>query len=153
MTNVEMVNRASDIVATLGLMRNTKDASGFNDWLHPFGVAERVKHYGEIIQTVALLHDVVEDMGITLKDLEDKDFPEVVVNAVDHLTRRAEEPYEEYIERLSHNKMAIVVKIADLQYNLNRVDYGVPEEKAKKWRTRWVQAMRFLRDKLAIENL
>jgi (p)ppGpp synthase/HD superfamily hydrolase len=148
MTPVEMVNKAAELVIRIGFSLNKKDYSGFIDVLHPLGVGERVKHYGEIAQTLGILHDVEEDYGLTREDLLEYGFPKEVVDIVDILTRKEEEPYEDYITRVLTNPLAIIIKIADLQYNLNRVDYGLSPEKANKLRTRWVAAMRLLRDRL-----
>ena len=68
---------------------------------------------------VALLHDVVEDTPITLDDLRDKGYSDEIIVAIDALTRRTDETYSAYIERLSNNKLARRVKIADLQHNLD----------------------------------
>ena len=69
-------------------------------------------------QIVAVLHDVVEDTCVELRDLEDAGFPAEVVAALDALTHRADETYDEYIERVAANDMARRVKLADLQDNL-----------------------------------
>lgn len=67
---------------------------------------------------VALLHDVVEDSDVTLEELS-KTFPEKIVAAVDAITRREDETYEAYINRVSENKIARKVKIADLKDNMD----------------------------------
>lgn len=85
--------------------------------LHPVFVADQMDTEDETI--VALLHDVVEDTPITLDDLRDKGYSDEIVVAIDALTRRTDETYSAYIERLSNNKLARRVKIADLQHNLD----------------------------------
>jgi hypothetical protein len=82
---------------------------------HPLAVCEAVKTVEE--KTVAILHDVVEDSNITLDDLR-KDFPENIVDAVDHVTRRDGEKYKDFIIRAKRNEIARVVKIADIEHNL-----------------------------------
>ena len=84
--------------------------------LHPVFVADQMDTEDETI--VALLHDVVEDTPITLDDLRDKGYSDEIVVAIDALTRRTGETYSAYIERLSNNKLARRVKIADLRHNL-----------------------------------
>ncbi|MGH9230352.1 MAG: GTP pyrophosphokinase [Acidimicrobiales bacterium] len=69
-------------------------------------------------QIVAVLHDVVEDTGIELRHLVDAGCPPEVVAAVDSITRRADESYGEYIERVAGNEIARRVKLADLRENL-----------------------------------
>ena len=73
------------------------------------------------LQTVAWLHDIVEDTKVTLDDIKDL-YPEEIVEAVALLTHnRKEMDYQSYIDRLcnSGNAIAIRVKIADQEDNLN----------------------------------
>lgn len=69
-------------------------------------------------QMAAVLHDVVEDTDRELRDLVEAGFPDAVVAAVDCLTHRSNEPYDQYIERLVLNDVARRVKIIDLKENL-----------------------------------
>ena len=85
---------------------------------------------------VALLHDIVEDTDITLDDLRAKGFDEEIVNAVDAITRRKEEiKYFDFIERVKKNDIARIVKIRDLEDNMDitRLDtFGDYEQKRLK---------------------
>jgi guanosine-3',5'-bis(diphosphate) 3'-pyrophosphohydrolase len=72
----------------------------------------------------AALHDVVEDTGITQEQLFDFGFPREVVDAVMLLTRpRTKHDYYEYVRKIkaSGNRIAIVVKLADLEDNLDPI--------------------------------
>jgi (p)ppGpp synthase/HD superfamily hydrolase len=69
-------------------------------------------------QMAAVLHDVVEDTECEIRDLADRGFPDAVVTAIEYLTRRPNEVYADYIERLSANDVARRVKIIDLRHNL-----------------------------------
>jgi (p)ppGpp synthase/HD superfamily hydrolase len=69
-------------------------------------------------QIVALLHDVVEDSPVTLRDLTDQGFETPIVHAVDCLSRRSGEPYADYIDRIATDDLAREVKLADLADNL-----------------------------------
>lgn len=91
------------------------DKGGMPYVFHPLHVAEQMED--EYSTCVALLHDTVEDGGIELSDLYEADFPEEIVRTVDILTRREDEPYMEYIERLKENSLAVKVKLADLDHN------------------------------------
>jgi len=82
---------------------------------HPIRVAERCSEKAKI---VALLHDTVEDTYITLETIN-KEFGIDISNAIRMLTHIKGVPYMEYIERLSENKLAKEVKIADLLDNLD----------------------------------
>ena len=68
---------------------------------------------------VALLHDVVEDCGISLDELRRRGAPEAVVAAVDGLTRRDGETYEQFIDRAAGDPVARRVKLADLEDNMD----------------------------------
>lgn len=69
-------------------------------------------------QIAAVLHDVVEDTDVNLRDLVRAGYPAEVIAAVDALSHRAHEPYEDYIERVAVNEIACRVKLADLRENL-----------------------------------
>jgi hypothetical protein len=69
-------------------------------------------------QMAAVLHDVVEDTDLELRDLEEAGYPTELVAAIDSLTLRPEEPYDEYIERLASNDIARRVKVLDVKENL-----------------------------------
>ena len=70
---------------------------------------------------VAMLHDVVEDTPMTLKDLRSAGFSGEVCRAVNCLTRRPGEAYEVMISRVAANALARRVKIADLEDNMDPV--------------------------------
>ncbi len=82
---------------------------------------------------VAVLHDVVEDCGVTLDMLRRKGLPEEEVVAVQALTKNPGEDYEAFIERAGKNALACKVKLADLADNSDRSRYQaiVPEDEAR----------------------
>jgi hypothetical protein len=67
----------------------------------------------------AVLHDVVEDTDWTIDRLRREGFSETVLAAIDCLTRRDGETYEEFIERAAVNPVARRVKLADLEDNMD----------------------------------
>ena len=74
----------------------------------------------EKASVAALLHDVLEDTEMTIANLESKGFDEEIIKAVDALTRRKEEDkYFDFIERVANNDIARIVKIYDLEDNMN----------------------------------
>lgn len=70
-------------------------------------------------QIVAVLHDVVEDTTITLDELRAVGFSAQIVEALDCVTRRETESYSEFIERSQSNELARIVKLADLEDNMD----------------------------------
>ena len=66
-------------------------------------------------QMAALLHDTMEDCGVTRELLEQQGFPEKVIVAVEHLTKDDEgkADYNKAIDRVMKNPIAVKVKLAD----------------------------------------
>lgn len=95
------------------------DKGGNDYFIHVTNVAFNwnLTHFQK---TVAILHDVLEDTWVTERILRHL-FPEGICNSVVTLTRKGSESYDDYIERIatSGNIDAMVVKIADLNDNMN----------------------------------
>ncbi|MHC8362419.1 HD domain-containing protein [Pseudomonas sp. LS2P72] len=91
------------------------DKGGSPYILHPLKVMLRVATLEERI--VAVLHDVVEDCGISLDDLRKEGFSEVVLTAIESITKVPGESYEAFVERAAQNPIGRVVKLADLEEN------------------------------------
>lgn len=81
-------------------------------------------------QCAAMLHDIIEDTDMTLDELKEKGFNDNVINAIDCITRRKDEKYVDYIDRLCYNDIARLVKIMDLWHNME-VDRGYKAFKEK----------------------
>ena len=103
----------------------TYAATGQPFILHPLRVMLRFEE--PLLQTVAVLHDVVEDTDVSLESLSRAGFRAEVIS-VDALTRRPGEPYHLYIERVARDQVASRVKCADLAENLanNQRDPAAP---------------------------
>lgn len=84
---------------------------------HPLHIAKMLNSEDEII--TALLHDVIEDSNITKKDLIDFGFNKNVINALSCLTRKRNEDYFSYINKVKSNTLAKKIKILDLEHNLD----------------------------------
>jgi len=100
--------------------RDQVDKAGAPYVDHPRRVAAAVAG-GWAAETVAWLHDVVEDTGVTLADLRDQGFAEEVCRAVDAITRRRAEPPDDYYARVAADPLALQVKRADLADNSDPV--------------------------------
>ncbi|HEV2147954.1 MAG TPA: HD domain-containing protein [Longimicrobiaceae bacterium] len=122
--------------------RGQKDRAGAPYILHPLRMMFRVETDAEKI--VAVLHDVVEDTDWTLDDLRAEGFPEDVVTAVDHLTRREGEDYDEFVRRAAAHPVARRVKIADLEDNMDVRRTGTVTDDDTERLTRYHRAWRSL---------
>ena len=122
--------------------RGQKDRAGAPYILHPLRMMFRVETDAE--KMAAVLHDVVEDTAWTLDGLRAEGFPEDVVAAVDHLTRRESESYEEFVRRAAAHPVARRVKIADLEDNMDVRRTGTVTQKDVDRLTRYHRAWRSL---------
>lgn len=110
--------------------------------LHPIMVALNVESDDEKI--VALLHDVVEDTGTTLDDLWEAGFSDRIIEAVDVLTKKDSENYEDYLCRVKENELAKNVKIADLRHNSDVSRLKTVNEKDVARITKYLKALCYL---------
>lgn len=124
------------------------DKAGAPYILHPIRVMLRMRTREE--QIVALLHDTIEDtrhaeIPAARWNLDKlwKFFPsETLRDAIDAITRRDDEPYEDYIRRVAANELARAVKIEDLADNRDpaRALPSTPENERRLDRYLWAQA-------------
>lgn len=91
------------------------DKAGVDYIQHPLYVASQVNTEQE--KAVALLHDVIEDSDITAADLFASGLSNEVVTAVQILTKKKGQSYQEYLGKVKSNNLARVVKLADLKHN------------------------------------
>ncbi|HRW07842.1 MAG TPA: HD domain-containing protein [Caldilineaceae bacterium] len=109
------------------------DRAGQPYILHPLRMMMRLATQSAALRTeeredaqiVAILHDVVEDTPTTLEDLRAAGFAERILDAIDCVTRREEESYDEFVTRSESNPLARLVKLADLEDNMDLKRIGV----------------------------
>ena len=97
-----------------------KDLDGNPVILHPLTVGLKGRNHEEMI--AGFLHDVVEDTHETFAGLLMKGVDRTIVEALKLLTHEEGTDYYNYVQRIidSGNPIAIHVKQADLQHNLER---------------------------------
>lgn len=119
-----MTDKHVSILGYIGSKAMNKD-----EVTHAWRVAESATKYSsdDHIYIVALLHDVVEDGYTTFENLQKMyDLDSEQIAALDAITRRKDEQYFDYIQRVKQNEMAKTVKLADLQDNINRCAEDLP---------------------------
>lgn len=85
---------------------------------HPIRVMEMGKTEDEKI--VGVLHDVIEDTDWTFERLEAEGFSPEVIAALRCVTKTSEnENYDDFIDRVKKNPLAVAVKINDLTDNMD----------------------------------
>lgn len=107
--------------------RGQKDKAGEPYILHPLWVMSKMESEDE--RVVAVLHDVFEDCDIAINDV---DLSLVQKEALVLLTRPKGMSYKSYIERIATNEIAIKVKMADLEHNMDYKRYASSISKMEK---------------------
>jgi (p)ppGpp synthase/HD superfamily hydrolase len=104
------------------------DKAGAPYVLHPLRMMLRMSSIDERI--VAVLHDVCEDCpGCTLDRLHREGFSERIIDALQSVTKRDGEGYEDFVRRSAANPIGRRVKLADLRDNSDLSRIAVPSER------------------------
>jgi len=139
--------------AAIGLALDAHE--GQRDWngcpfiLHPMRVGMALaQQYDELHGAVGVLHDSVEDSnGLITKEIIAANCGTLVAEAVDLLTRREAEHYDdEYLVRVMTDRLATRVKLADLADNLGPFRLMVANDHQAKVLVRHGRALHRVRD-------
>ena len=123
--------------------KGQKDKGGANYILHPLKVAELCPH--DICKVIALLHDEIEDCGLTTTELDEKGIYPIIHGRVKLLTHQEGQTYQEYLEAIAEDPYAREVKIADLTHNMDLSRIPNPTEKDFERVEKYKKALAFLR--------
>lgn len=119
------------------------DKAGKDYIEHPLRVMHSVN--GDTEKIVAVLHDTLEDTAITFEELENL-FGSVIASAVKTLSKAEGEDYFDFIKRVKQNPIAVTVKVADLQDNLDASRLETITEKDLKRFEKYQKALRLLNE-------
>ena len=115
------------------------------------GHVTRVMNAGqtEDEKIVGVLHDLIEDTPWTIDDLRQEKFSERVIEAVQCLTKTSEsENYDDFIDRVRNNPLAVQVKLNDLRDNMDIRRMPVVTEKDVTRLNKYIKAYRSLTESL-----
>lgn len=108
--------------------------------LHPLHVAMQLGSQDE--KVVAILHDVLEDTEVTEDDLVREGIKPRQLAALHALTKREGQTYDQYLRAVADNQLARVVKMADLEHNmdLTRLKYvsKADRQRHEKYQATWL---------------
>ena len=102
------------------------DKAGEHYILHPLRVMLAMET--DLERIVAILHDVVEDSGITLENLRAEGFSEDALAAIDALSKREGESKMDAAARAKRDPLALRVKLADNADNQDMIRASNPTE-------------------------
>ncbi len=145
---------------------DTLDKGGLLYVLHPMAVADRVEsHWGALPNLgrfgiimggssvesgiiVALLHDVWEDTNYG--ELSGLNYAQR--RALARITHQPGDTYAEYIAKIAGDRLATIVKLADLSHNLSpERQSALPIETQRSLESRYFKARQVLWDVLGVE--
>lgn len=137
-TNVPVLTHTNKAIRlVLSEMSTEKGMSrhdGRDYFVHPIAIAQRLLDFGysklyngvnltkeeskanyetDVLIATALLHDTLEDVDWVNKDYLIREYDEYLFQQVDNVTKRDNEPIEEYLKRVSSSRISAIVKIAD----------------------------------------
>ena len=97
--------------------KNQVDKGGKSYIEHPMRVMKQMT--SDAARIVAVLHDVIEDSDYSFDDLVAAGFSEEIVSAIVVLIKKKEVSYKNYLRGIKTNPIAVAVKLADLQDNMD----------------------------------
>ena len=114
--NLPIYKRSQELVEVL--FKDKIDKSGTNYMNHLKHVSQDFTSLR--MQSLGLLHDVLEDTDMTAKDLSCLGYDENFIKTLENLTNTSE-TYEKYIDKLilTNDKEAFEIKMKDLLNNLD----------------------------------
>lgn len=114
--------------------RGQFDKGGLPYITHPMRVWRALWGQPDCVQMAGLLHDVIEDSGMTYQSLRARGVPMDAAGIVVDVSRRPQETYHEFIDRITTPE-AIIVKLADIADNLDpvRADQLEANKRATLW--------------------
>lgn len=125
-----------------------KDKVGAPYILHCLRVLDSVKAQTDNVnsQCAAVLHDVIEDCGVTLPDLIAAGFSYETVQLVSHLSREAHQDYRKYLTQVADfSNDSVRIKLADLADNLEPARLArLPPEMRSLLTTKYTEAIEYL---------
>lgn len=97
---------------------------------------------GDDAVMAGLLHDILEDTDVTSEDLLEAGVPARVVRAVESVSKRPGEDYDELIDRAAADPLGRLVKLADNAWNLasNESLARTDQEGAKRLKAKYERA-------------
>ena len=120
-----------------------RDKAGAAYFQHPMRVAMNCEKDEEKI--VALLHDIIEDTDVTSEWLKEQGFPDEIVEAILSVTRNPGEDYQEFVARAKKNSIGRIVKIHDLEDNLNVLRLNVITPEMAERLSKYLKALEYLK--------
>ena len=140
MNDKELIQKAVSIATAVHAEQ--LDKGGMPYIMHPLRVAEKCSTIDE--KVVAILHDTIEDGDISPEYLLHQGFSQQIVDAVLSVTKQKGEDYEAFVKRASLNPIGRIVKLKDIEDNMDIRRLTILDEEALTRLQKYHRAYRFL---------
>lgn len=97
--------------------KGQRDKAGAPYILHPLRVMLQMDTEPEMV--AAVLHDTIEDTDISAESLKNEGFDRIILEAVESVTRRKGETYDDFVVRAGLHPLGWKIKQADILDNMN----------------------------------
>lgn len=118
---------------------------GRDYFVHPIAIAQTAIDFGlvnsrinendhngaDTLITVCLLHDILEDVQWIDREYLVNEFDYETFILIDNVSKRKDEPIEEYLRRVASKEMSALVKALDRLNNVSTLSESSPEHRAK----------------------
>ena len=129
------------------------DAIGKEKFLNVVDFKSSLSLFYDKAYYVALLHDILEDTECTEEELIEIGCDAEMVEAIKAITRlKSEEFYYNFIKRVSENPIAKLVKIYDLENNMDVRRLNVFGDYEMKRLKKYWYSWKYLKGEISIEN-
>ena len=133
-----------------------KDIGGKPYLLHLYTVSDNIFSWNtdELNRgkVVGLLHDIMEDCGVTELDLSNAGISNETIRIVKILTHDKSDTYADYIIKISQDPIATLVKIEDLKHNMDITRLKKLDNNAIRRLKKYFYSYKFLMKELSQEK-
>lgn len=121
MSYTELINIAEKIAESAFKDKLDKGGKPYIEHLRrvAFRASEALPRRSDELKVIGVLHDLLEDCPEWNEKSLRHIFPNFIVRAIVVLTKRKNETYEEYIGRVNEDFWAKLIKLADLEDNMD----------------------------------
>ena len=126
--------------------KDQRDRAGKPYLLHLEAVANGLLVNEESYICVAWLHDIIEDHNYPLEQIR-VEFGDEIASAVLAISKVKDEDYQDYLNRVKANEIARIVKLSDLNHNMQLSRLPKVTSKDLQRVEKYKKAREFLEDK------
>lgn len=158
----DKITNVNELITKYFAGKIDKGGHSYSD--HLYNVASKAKIMADIlgydsltsnnVYLIGLLHDILEDTECTEDELKDVGCSSEIIDTIKIVTRKHEDKfYFDFIKRISQNELATIVKLADLEHNMDITRLSKFGEYEMKRLKKYWYSYKFLSGKITEEQV